>query len=158
MTLPRGDGEVVSNTRVAVRVRPMTSIERDLGAGRCLNISGAPGGVQRRVDVELRGLHFDHVGARRDSGGGLRGDSEPAPRAAWDGYDVGVMAYGQMGRQDVHPPHDRGRDDRGRVDDIAFDHDAGLIPRIGADLFARVGARAGAVVGGSGTARRSGSR
>ena len=37
MTLPRGDGEVVSNTRVAVRVRPMTSIERDLGAGRCLN-------------------------------------------------------------------------------------------------------------------------
>ena len=147
---------MVSNTRVAVRVRPMTSIERDLGAGRCLNISGG----NRVACSDARTWNsedftFDHAWELDETQEEVYAAiGEPALRAAWDGYDVGVMAYGQTGTGKTFTlwGDDRGRDDRGRVDDIAFDHDAGLIPRIGADLFARVEReRAGAVVGGSGT-------
>ena len=147
---------MVSNTRVAVRVRPMTNIERDLGAGRCLNISGG----NRVACSDARTWNsedftFDHAWELDETQEEVYAAiGEPALRAAWDGYDVGVMAYGQTGTGKTYTlwGDDRGRDDRGRVDDIAFDHDAGLIPRIGADLFARVEReRAGAVVGGSGT-------
>ena len=156
MTLPRGDGgEVVSHTRVAVRVRPMTSIERDLGAGRCLNISaGKRVACSDARTWNSEDFTFDNAWELDETQEEVYAAvGEPALRAAWDGYDVGVMAYGQTGTGKTYTlwGDDRGGD-RSRVDDIAFDHDAGLIPRIGADLFARVEReRAGAVAGGSGT-------
>ena len=118
MTLPRGDGEVVSNTRVAVRVRPMTNIERDLGAGRCLNISGG----NRVACSDARTWNsedftFDHAWELDETQEEVYAAiGEPALRAAWDGYDVGVMAYGQTGTGKTYTlwGDDRGRDDRGR--------------------------------------------
>ena len=96
MTLPRGDGEVVSSTRVAVRVRPMTSIERDLGAGRCLNIRGATGCAATRGRGTPSDFTFDHAWELDETQEEVYAAiGEPALRAAWDGYDVGVMAYGQ---------------------------------------------------------------
>ena len=146
---------MVSHTRVAVRVRPMTSIERDLGAGRCLNISaGKRVACSDARTWNSEDFTFDNAWELDETQEEVYAAvGEPALRAAWDGYDVGVMAYGQTGTGKTYTlwGDDRGGD-RSRVDDIAFDHDAGLIPRIGADLFARVEReRAGAVAGGSGT-------
>ena len=127
--------------RVAVRVRPFTDAELDAGSRSSLAMPKGPTGHRLSVsDVDTwtaEEFALDHcygaegvdghVGPAATQERLYRDVGEPALDAAWAGYNVGVVAFGQTGTGKTHAlvgaTQGRGR---------------GITPRLAEALFARV--------------------
>ena len=134
------DGTLTS-VRVAVRVRPFTDAELDAGSRSSLAMPKGPTGHRLSVsDVDTwtaEEFALDHcygaegvdghVGPAATQERLYRDVGEPALDAAWAGYNVGVVAFGQTGTGKTHAlvgaTQGRGR---------------GITPRLAEALFARV--------------------
>ena len=148
-----------TRVHVSVRVRPLTDAEADAGARSAVRAvpSSSAGGVGVGSDARLAVMAdpdawraeefaFDRVHgvegapdppasaaslARLNAQERLHRDvGAPAVRAAWEGYDAGVVAVGAAGSGKTHAMRGAPGVGRGR----------GLVPRIAEDLFARIDA------------------
>ena len=142
-TASRPKDETLTSVRVAVRVRPFTDAELDAGSRSSLAMPKGPTGGRLSVsDVDtwtVEEFALDHcygvegvdghVGPAATQERLYRDVGEPALDAAWAGYNVGVVAFGQTGTGKTHAlvgaTQGRGR---------------GITPRLAEALFARVDA------------------
>jgi kinesin family protein 1/kinesin family protein 3/17 len=138
------------NVRVAVRARPFSQRDADHGASEVTLVDEGANTVELAASdtVEARTFTFDHAyGAAAKQQTIYEDVGRPMMEAAFEGYNATVFAYGQTGSGKTHTMMGAG----GAADEIKVQGanggasempaEAGIIPRLNAELFATVDAR-----------------
>ena len=143
---------------VSIRVRPFTARELGLGAKSCLSLNGdgratattaalsvTDGATGQSHDFSFNTCHWGDSGEGHDNGGATQDDvyadiGASALDNAWQGYNVGIFAYGQTGSGKSYSMVGGGGSSGGGGGGGGGggEDERGIIPRISAELFARI--------------------
>ena len=132
--MPAGELPESTAVRVAVRVRPLSTKERNEGCGECLRVDTHH--VTLRNDKTFA---FDHAfGAGVTQRSVYEQTAAPLVRKCFDGFNGTVFAYGQTGSGKTHTMG--GSFEEGFEACGALGDSAGVIPRVVHEIFATISA------------------